>query len=41
MESQPKNAKFRINPENFNPWIIGYNITGLCARTQSGNLDPS
>ena len=22
MESQPQNTEFRINPENFHPWIM-------------------
>ena len=22
MESQPQNPEFRINPENFHPWVI-------------------
>ena len=24
MESQPQNPEFRINPENFHPWIRDY-----------------
>ena len=46
MESQPQDPEFRINPENFHPWLIGacafMSLNTACADPEGGIgcLDP-